>query len=222
MNNIQLIHKIRRLKGIDNNAAEFKIRIQNNNFDEIGSLHLINTQISLQKSTQESLTKWRKMFKRYFLTQFKPSIERTADWLKNTVLPSDDRLLFLICDNSGIPIGNFGVCNITQESVELDNLIRGEKGGDKDLVFFSELAILKWIYNELDIPLAVLHVFSNNYKTIALHQRVGFSITEKKPLRKITTEDGIRFSYHERTGEEVNFKYVTMELLKKDFPLLTR
>jgi RimJ/RimL family protein N-acetyltransferase len=217
MNNKQLIYKIKEIKGLTENTTDFAIPILNQDGNQIGSLKPIDIQVSLEKDTYIFLTKWRRMFKKYFLTQFKPTIERTKYWLDNIVMPSNDRLLFFILDENSKVLGNFGICNICKKSVELDNLIRGEKGGDKDLVFFSEQALLRWIYNDLDIPLAILHVFSNNYKTISLHERVGFSVTEEKKLRKVLTDDGVNFSHQKPFGEEVDFKYLTMELSRNNF-----
>jgi RimJ/RimL family protein N-acetyltransferase len=215
-----LVHTIRRLKGLEGNPSDFEVAILNEGGKNIGFLKPIDVQTAAQPEVLEYLTKWRRMFMRYFLTQFNPSVERTAEWLRRIVLPSDDRLIFLICDIDGRPVGNFGICNLSFREAELDNLIRGEKGGDAKLVYFSELSLLGWLFFELEIPVAVLHVFSNNQKTIALHQSVGFGVIKESPIWKRIVGEDVDYSVEENAGEKMNFKYLTMRLSRRDFNTL--
>ena len=165
---------IRSLKGIEEEYFSREIPIINDRNITIGSLRPIDNKLSNDESIISSLTRWRQMFMRYFLTQFEATNERTMAWLKNVVIKDDTRILFLIMDETNRAIGNFGICNISRDSVELDNLIRGERGGDPKLVFFSEVSLIYWIYKTLDIDNIYLHVFSNNLRTILLHESVGF------------------------------------------------
>ncbi len=165
---------IRSLKGIEEGYFSREIPIINDRNITIGSLRPIDNKLSNDESIISSLTRWRQMFMRYFLTQFEATNERTMAWLKNVVIKDDTRILFLIMDETNRAIGNFGICNISRDSVELDNLIRGERGGDPKLVFFSEVSLIYWIYKTLDIDNIYLHVFSNNLRTILLHESVGF------------------------------------------------
>ena len=165
---------IRSLKGIEEEYFSREIPIINDRNITIGSLRPIDNKISNDEGIISSLTRWRQMFMRYFLTQFEATNERTMAWLKNVVIKDDTRILFLIMDETNRVIGNFGICNISRDSVELDNLIRGERGGDPKLVFFSEVSLIYWIYKTLDIDNIYLHVFSNNLRTILLHESVGF------------------------------------------------
>ena len=165
---------IRSLKGIEEEYFSREIPIINDRNITIGSLRPIDNKLSNDEGIISSLTRWRQMFMRYFLTQFEATNERTMAWLKNVVIKDDTRILFLIMDETNRVIGNFGICNISRDSVELDNLIRGERGGDPKLVFFSEVSLIYWIYKTLDIDNIYLHVFSNNLRTILLHESVGF------------------------------------------------
>lgn len=196
----------------------FKINVVSNEGAITGFLQPITFSLASQESIQLSLTKWRKMFMKYFLTQFEPSVERTACWLKDYVVPSNDRILFLICDNDGRPVGNFGVCNIRLNSAELDNLIRGEKGGHPELIYFAEVALLKWLYTQFDLADVSLHVFSNNARTISLHERAGFRIYKEETLWKTKYNDEITYSTsHVLNGKLVDFTYLEMHLPKDEF-----
>ena len=216
MSNQYHIELIRNIKGISGSQFEFSIPILNYERIQVGRLRPIDIELSKNPELIEKLTKWRRMFARYFLTQFQPSIERTAAWLHNIVIPSDDRLLFLICDMDDIIIGNFGICNLLPTEAEIDNLIRGEMGGDPNLIFFSEIALLKWLYFSARIESALLHVFSNNGMTISLHSSVGFLETKRYDLQKIQVGDEIKYSIGAE-GEIADFQYIEMRLSREEF-----
>lgn len=203
------------VKNIKKNFSKLNIPIQDDDSHCVGQLILITEEDVRNKVIIDSLTRWRMKFMKYFLTQFTASAERTRSWLANTVIPSEDRLLFLIVDETERLIGNFGIANIEHERCELDNLIRGEKGGHHRLIYFSEISLLKWLYYEQSMRYVNLHVFSNNTPTIKLHSSVGFKEIARKPLYKFIHTDGTvsyRTEYHECAVEVVPFEYVEMGL----------
>jgi RimJ/RimL family protein N-acetyltransferase len=190
---------IRQLKKIDvGDLNSYSIPVYKDDSSLIGWLQPINTTLARDEQIIASLTCWRQKFMKYFLTQFQANSQRTSLWLHNVVLASDARILFLILDDSGKAIGNFGVSNITKDSAELDNLIRGEKGGDNQLIFFSEIALMKWLYRRLEITNIYLHVFSNNIRTIALHSSIGFEEHELKGLIKNQTKEEIYYEVSDK------------------------
>lgn len=167
---------VRQMKGLDRQvaSAEMAIKVRNVQGDLIGSLTPVTPALANDETVVSGLTKWRRMFIRHFLTQFNANETRTRNWLRNVVLADDTRLLFLIYTDDHAMIGNFGVCNIRGGSAELDNLIRGEKGGDAHLIYFAELSLMDWLYSTCLVSEIYLHVFSNNTRTLALHSSVGF------------------------------------------------
>ena len=211
----QLVHS---LKSSNSTSESGQISIVDNEGLRIGCLKPITKSLASDEKVVEKLTKWRRMFKRYFLTQFTPTSERTKNWLDSVVMPSDNRILFLICTDSNEIVGNFGVCDLTESQAELDNLIRGEKGGHPQLIYFAELALLKWIFDDLGIPTACLHVFSNNYKTIALHESVGFKTVASYPLAKQELQDELKYAVCDSSNSDViDFSYLEMRLASTEF-----
>lgn len=218
MNSQEIYQLISSIKNPSTTEDDYKITITNDEDKVIGFfVPITNKLINDNENVVFLLTKWRKMFKKFFLTQFNPSPERTKKWLKQIVLPSPDRVLFLICTEDAKPIGNFGICNITQDSFELDNLIRGEKGGDPQLIYHSEISLLKWAFVNFDSSRSVLHVFSNNSKTIALHERVGFEVIGNFFLEQNTSDDSISYSITTQNTQTVDFTYLEMSMSREKF-----
>ena len=79
----------------------------------------------------EALTRWRNRARRFFLTQFEATVERTRGWLESVVLTADDRLFFLLYTDSGKLVGHYGFIHMDERSAEVDNLMRGESGGPR-------------------------------------------------------------------------------------------
>lgn len=208
---------VRIFKGLEEGNIVREIPIFDDSHQYIGKLKPIDIELVQDQMVIESLTKWRQKFMRFFMTQFEATPERTGKWLKNNVLTDDSRLLFLIYDENNKLIGNFGICNIQEQNVELDNLIRGEKGGHKHLIFFSELTLISWLYS-LDVVNIYLRVFSNNFKTISLHSSVGFKPKEILALQKdINNSNEITYIAVPSSPQKEQLGLIIMELDKSSF-----
>lgn len=208
---------VRIFKGLEKGNIVREIPIFNDCHQYIGKLKPVDVELAQDKNIIEALTKWRQKFMRFFMTQFEATSERTEKWLKDIVLTDDSRLLFLIYDENNKLIGNFGICNIQEQNVELDNLIRGEKGGHKHLIFFSELTLISWLYS-LGIINIYLRVFNNNFKTISLHSSVGFKPKETLALQKnINNSNEITYITVPSSPQEGQLGLIIMELDKSSF-----
>lgn len=205
-------------------SSDTVIKIYDDQQNLIGCLSLIKGSSLENDYIVESLTSWRNKYMKFFLSQFTATTERTRDWLKNTVIASDNRLLFLIYDNDENLIGNFGVANISRSVCELDNLIRGNKGGHSRLIFYSEVALLHWIFNENNVKNVNLHVFSNNHLTLRLHREVGFQVCSHRKIYKSKKNDKETYYHFDEAGELLPFEYIEMEItadiLKSSHPSL--
>lgn len=198
-------------------AARLAIPVVKEDGTLIGRLACVDLGHMDNPATVNCLTEWRAMFMGFFLTQFEATPERTASWLHNVVLPATDRLLFLIELESGEAVGNFGICNLKADTGELDNLIRGRKGGDARLIHYAELALLSWMFGHLGLTSASLHVFSNNRPTIRLHRSVGFAEQQSHSLRLQRSPGLLQYLVDSDSGEPVGFRYVEMRLDRDRF-----
>ena len=207
------------VSSLKNNTSEkFSIAIKDNNDKAIGSLVLVQKRDANNPIILDALTRWRKKYMKYFLTQFNASTNRTKSWLENIVIPSTDRLLFLILDEDNNLIGNFGIADILFDQCELYNLIRGEKGGHPKLIYFSELSLLKWLFLEKNVKRVNLHVFANNLPTIKLHKSVGFVEIGRRKLERVQSKDGaVSFDETQIFSEGNSIEYLELMLESNDF-----
>lgn len=194
-----------------------KLKILNQDNKEVGTLRLIDSSRGEDPVLVSNLTRWRNSAKRFFLSQFVATEERTLRWLKNTVLEAEDRLLFEILDDTGRSIGHAGVCKLKEDSAELDNFVRGEPGGDPSLFISAEMAMLRWLFFVLRIETITLHVFSNNWIPIRNHSSLGFVIKEKHSLSYIEKDGTLQHLVNSTAGQPVKYSYLTMCLSKKAF-----
>jgi hypothetical protein len=187
--------------------------------DEIflGSLRLIDKFQVNRKCLIKKMTIWRNASMGSFLTQFNATEHRTKEWLDNVILPASDRLLFELLDDQNNSIGHAGVINFNIKSAELDNFIRGEKGGDPLLFYYAELAIIKWLFNQISVSEVLLHVFSNNWIPINNHLELGFSIVRKHKLSKLVKKTETTYLIDSDLGDPVKFNYLRMCLSKVTF-----
>lgn len=198
-------------------AHRFLIPIMNRDNKHIGTLACVDRDLASNMDVISALTNWRRQYMHYFLTQFEVSDPRTKLWLENIVIPSHDRIFFVILLTNGDLIGNSGICNMTNTSGELDNLIRGRKGGDPKLIYYSEIALLSWMFGYLDYKMSNLHVFSNNIPTIKLHSSVGFKISDTIKLTKRKSPDLVEHLLNSDKGDSVDYSYLEMSLYRDKF-----
>lgn len=207
----------RRLKANEDLAKTFELVVIRPDGTRIGSLRVIDRARSNEPSLAINLTQWRNASMRFFLSQFEATEERTKHWLNSVVIPSEDRILFELLDETGRAIGNAGVCNLSDHSCELDNFIRGEPGGDPNLFLAAEMTLLRWVFCDIGVEMVNLHIFSNNWIPISNHMSIGFTITGKYALSRVEKDDIIQHLLNSQEGQPMKYSYLKMQLSRNDF-----
>jgi RimJ/RimL family protein N-acetyltransferase len=126
--------------------------------------------------------KWRNENSKWYPTIFKVTEEGTKNWLKDQVIETEDRLLFIVESPEGIPVGHMGFYR-----GEADNFIRGRNDILKGGMTYALKAMLEWAFDDLKINKLFLRVFEDNKKAVSFYKRCGFKGIYKIPLKK--TED---------------------------------
>lgn len=177
----------------------------------IGHMRVVSISGLENKDEIKRLAKWRKQSEIWFPSQFKVTLSGTKKWLKERLLNTDDRILFIIESPSGKPIGHVGLYrfDFKKKSCEIDNVIRGEEG-IPGIMTYSITELIKWTNKYLKPRTIYLEVFSDNEKAIKLYNRCGFKEVKRIPIKKEIHNSIV--TWVEKPGEKGDKYTVYMKL----------
>jgi len=174
---------------------EAKIHDLKTNVHEILKLEYLNKPTYLQivdssDETIELLTKWRNENWDGFNTKFHAKFDTTKTWLKK-IINDKQRILFLIIYD-GKKIGNMGISDYDEKDdcIWMENFIKGDSTIAPGIMEYIEKFFLKWIFDEFNVSRIKFYVFSDNFKTIRLHEKCGFLTLDSIPLKREFSKDG--------------------------------
>lgn len=207
------------LEEIKNGRRTSIIPVLNDTGLRIGELCPVTVDTPDDAALMEAMTRWRQRFTRFFLTQFEGSPTLTRRYLSDIVLKNEDRILFILSDEAGRRVGHMGLANIGGGAAELDNFLRGESGGDANLVLHAERALLSWANRDLKVTRFTAKVLSFNWLVLDLHKEIGFHEVERLPLFK-TVRDGVTEHHVITNGQaNVSYTYVSMQMVAGDLQI---
>jgi len=153
-------------------------------------LHVIDD----SSETSKLLFKWRKKYWNWFDTKFEGSTEETKKWISKKILPSKERIIFLIIYD-GKKIGHIGLdtYNKKENSIHITDVLRGEQGFAPGLMVHVMRVFFKWIFTKLKISKIKLRVFSDAYRAINCYEKAGMVTTNSIPHKRIYTKNGWRW-----------------------------
>jgi RimJ/RimL family protein N-acetyltransferase len=133
------------------------------------------------------LTTWRSINNWAYPTQFQPTFDSTASWLRGQVLDAADRIMFLVCDRpTGTVLGHIGFAEAVDEgkSVKLDNCMRGVRTGYPGIMSSAMRALMLWAEDCLGAREIRVPVFHDNSHMLTFLERFGFYRAELVGLRR--------------------------------------
>lgn len=182
-----------------------------------GFLRPLTHQMAGDPNIVDALFRWRREHMTAFLTVFVPTPEKTRSYLMDFSLPDPARILFLI-ERDNRDVGHIGLCNITPDQAEIDNVIRGERIDLPNFMVCAHNALLHWAFSTLNIHLAYLNVLSSNSRAIRTYEKVGLRSVRTTHLTREEFDGGYRLkpasaSHMERTAPAL----IRMELSRDSF-----
>lgn len=137
------------------------------------------------------MTRWRAQNAEAFASRFHVTDQGTDSWLREQVIGNPDRILFLIKDLAGLPVGHLGLVlhDSGNLSVELDAVLRGEPapGGTMRA---AVRAMEAWSETQLGISEIWLRVLASNLRALRFYEHLGYVETWREPLTAVH-EDGV-------------------------------
>lgn len=153
--------------------------------EHAGHLRVLTTADLADDRVLGLLAAWRHKHEHWFNAQFEVTHEGTRRWLDKAVLETPDRVLFLLEDGSGQPVGHMGFFrfNFSERHCEVDNVVRGEDGAP-GLMTHALHALMLWGLATLQPREYRLQTLMENKRAVALYERCGFVRTETIPLAR--------------------------------------
>lgn len=158
-----------------------------------------------------ALSRWRRRHADAFPTQFEVTDAATARWLRRNLLDVEDRILFLVFDRHGHPVGHLGFASALggDRELELDNVVRGEPA-QPGLMSQSVSVLLSWAAEMFGAREVHLRVFDDNQRAVRFYERLGFAVRGTTPLHRVQESSGaIRFRPVE-PGESCDRRFLSM------------
>ena len=178
------------------------------------------TPIDDSDETVKLITEWRKKYANNFLTKFPVTEERTKKWIQDQTIKNPDRIQFLIIYNEKI-IGQYGISQYKEDenSVEPDYAIKGVRIKSPLMMEKIEKALMKWMFEDLNLSLLRMRLFSDNAKSLNWHEKCGMITVDVLPLKRIFTDDGWKWeSTIMKNEEDFPERYLTvMEMNKNEY-----
>lgn len=175
------------------------------------------TPATLDDETVAQLTRWRNLAKHAFLTQFEATPERTRRWLETTVFPDSARLMFLI-HSLDRRVGQVGLRDLTDDTVQLDNTLRGERGGAPDLMLMAHVSVMEWAFAQFSLRSIYCHVFEDNAPILRLLDALGLQVVARIPL-ELESDAETRAFRQGKAGEasSIGRYYLRLEVAAEAF-----
>ncbi|HBI41358.1 MAG TPA: hypothetical protein DDY78_00685 [Planctomycetales bacterium] len=150
------------------------------------------------------LAQWRKKNAWVYPTQFEVTLQGTGAWLRSQVLDAPGRILFLVVDAGGTPIGHLGLADALNDAHEMkvDNVMRGDPEGEPGIMEQALRTMLEWAEQTATPQRFYLPVFADNEHAIRFYRRLGFRDERLTPLRRHEASD--RIWYTPLTDDDVD------------------
>ena len=206
-------------------ASKRSISIFNSEGKKIGKLIPVGSWILAESKIINLLVHWRKRAMRMHMSQFKSTYERTFNYLKNFSIREEGRIFFLLYDDSDNLIGHIGVADIDGSysnqpagiNAELDNTMRGIRGGDPHLIYYAAISMLDWCFKNLGIEKSDLNCLSYNRIAISLYEDIGYKKIENYFLKKYVVNEEILHNLVNESESNIKYQCIKMDLTKKNF-----
>lgn len=139
----------------------------------ISKLHL-NDEILIAK-----LARWRNEVIHLYQDAAPATQEGTKLWMENHVILNPDRLLFLIIDQHGSPLGHLGLWRRDSNKFEIDNVLRGDREAQKGVMTQALITLILWAQEYLGVTRLPLRVLRSNSHAISFYTKLKFHQVEE-------------------------------------------
>jgi hypothetical protein len=207
---------IRRLKGIGADGAA-RLPVRDASLAVIGYLRAFTEAMLADDRLIRTMAEARTRYKEFFLTQFDVTPENKREWLRESVLKNDRKMLFLAETLDGRIVGQDGFTLLGGGIFVLDGAMRWARGGHTRLFERSVIERTGLCFGALGCTLCEVELFKKNRMGIFNIEHAGFSFEAEYPLC-VREENGmIVYSKTSPGCENTDERLVSMTMDKETF-----
>ena len=158
------------------------------------------------------LANWRQDNMATYPRQEKITEEGTKRWVLNQLVNRPDRILFLVRQQDGGLVGHMGLSSFNPDdcSAEFDNMIKGDKSGQRGVMTDASNLMFRWAHEGIGIKRIWGRFFYDNFRVVALYHRAGFVPALLEPIRRVTYPTYTQWEVVD-PHEQFDSFYATME-----------
>ena len=175
--------------------------------------------IDESSETISLITKWRKLYRNNFGSDFDIDENKTKKWIKNEVLLNADKIVFMIYANKQ-KIGIISTSDFDKQtnSAILDTMMKDPEFELPGLMTTIEKIYLKWMFDELNLSKIRGFLFSDNEKMMKIHTKCGWKLIEIAPIEQVKTEEGTKWKIitSKKSERQIERYYNLIELTRND------
>ena len=93
-------------------------------------------------------------------------------------------MLWLVYDQNNNLVGHIGFRNLTFQSVQLDNAMRGDRQGHPELLVIAGKSLVQWLWQKTPVKRIDVNVMADNAPSIMMISKIGFQGGKRFPLIK--------------------------------------
>lgn len=196
-----------------------EIHIVDSNKERIGTLCAFSEMILSSPFLINNIYSWRKRYREFFFTQFEETPEKARGYVE-AVLADSTRRMFFIYEDDYFPVGHIGAMHLDRSTVDLDNMIRGVAPVHPHIMYWAEIALLRWIFSTYPATKAQCILLGDNERTVRHHERCGFRTVAKLPLTRWESDGVVHIQPYTDgmiSGELIADGMAQMELTAEEF-----
>ncbi|MDR1133036.1 MAG: hypothetical protein LBL05_02680 [Synergistaceae bacterium] len=201
---------VRKMKGIPGGRG-MRFPIRDENLNAIGYLRGFDVFCLADSSLIETMARFRTLYRENFLSQFEATPENKRNWLRESVLANDRKMLFLVDTLEGKIMGQDGfTLNEDGRTFCLDGSMRWERGNG-DLFQRGGIERAAMGFFLLGREKCTVEVFKSNVIVVDNSLSAGFTIEKEFHLR-VGRKDGVISYSKEEDANFVNTDAVLLSL----------
>jgi len=167
--------------------------------------------VDLSDETIELVTKWRNENWDGFPTKFHAKFDTTKAWLKKNINSKQQILFLIIYDGQKIGHYGFSYNDEKDDCIWFETVVKGEPSIAPGVMEYIETFLLKWVHDEFNVSWVKGYVFSDNFRTIRLHEKCGWLTLNAIPLKREFSKDGWKWVHtHLSSSEEYGERYLLL------------